>query len=1065
MENKHGQELEGKIEELEGKHFDVGVAGVWYGVNYGSVLTYYALYKLLIKLGYSVIMIGKQRMLEYDWEIDSKVHSRMFALKYYKDISPNLKMEEMHRLNRYCDTFLMGCDQVWNYDGVARHFGLNNYFDYVAEDKKKISYASSFGHDRSFTPTDKMPIVTKLFHRFDAISVREADAVRVLKDEFGIEGTQVVDPIFLLDKEEYQELLKDSRVKETEGKYLLSYILNPTPEIREALLYVAEKKNLELINLLDAVVFDAEGNRKKDKEILNLPNTYDAIDSQTWLWYIKHAEFVITDSCHGVSFSLIYHRPFIAIANRERGVSRVESLVDMLGVRERYVYDAGQIQQDEKLLSDMDYDRIDKIFDMERERSLNWLKTALSREKKRPITVKDCVSKKECCGCGACFQACPSDAIRMDYDEEGILYPLVDEEKCIRCGKCVRVCPALHPYDRNEKKPECYAAYGDDGIRAVSSSGGIFSLAAEQVLQEGGAVCGAMFDERFHLSQKVVYSREELPKLRGSKYIQSDTGHTFQEIKKVLDEGRPALYVGTPCLVAGLRGYLGKEYERLFTIDLLCHGGPSPVAFHKYLQEVHGKKEVAYVGFRDKDHFEWQINATGMTVKYKNGSSYRRAKSDDLYYRAFTPSLMVRPQCQVCNYAKLPRLGDITLGDFWGVENYDPRMTDGKGTSIVSVNSEKGAALLDKIKPKLQLLEKIDINHILTHGQPYAKPYKNNPRRYRFLRMAKGCSFQKSLECCEQNRFDFALLGMNGDSQGEILGYYALYQAIARRNCSVLMVKRPREWEEEITPLKYRLTSFANRYYPAVSLHERLEPLPMLRDTCGGYIADNASAYEKYLGERKFFVEWEKALGGLDKEFLLDKQEYERLTVYADCELPKRYIAYDCRSIQSGLEKKIFQYAKEHSLTVVQLAEDRMAENWLYLIQHAQCVASNQRDVINFAVIFEKKLIIPQLGLQEAVKRHILDIGLKDRLFVESENLAEKMSALENIGYGNICDIIDKRRACARKELSKSLKTVYRNIQRRDNPLPGRVKRGGIRILKRALPPSVKNQVKKLLGR
>ncbi len=1059
MENKHGQELEGKIEELEGKHFDVGVAGVWYGVNYGSVLTYYALYRILTKLGYSVLMIGKQRLLEYDWEIDSKIHSREFASQHYKDISPNLKMDEMYRLNRYCDIFLMGCDQVWNYDGVARHFGLNNYFDYVSEDKKKISYASSFGHDRSFTPIDKMPIVTKLFHRFDAVSVREAEAVRVLKDEFGIEGTQVVDPVFLLDREEYQEILNDSKAEEEE-KFLLSYILDPTPEIRESLLYVAEKKNLKLINMIDAM-----GNRKKNKEILNLPNIVEDLDSPTWLWYIKHAEFVITDSCHGVSFSLIFHRPFIALANRKRGVSRVESLVDMLGIRERYVYDARQIQKDEKLLSGMDYDKIDKIFDMERERSLNWLKSALSKEKKRSVTVRDCVSKKECCGCGACFQTCPSDAIRMDYDEEGILYPLVDEDKCIRCGKCVRVCPALHPYDNNEKEPQCYAAYGDDEVRAVSSSGGIFSLVAEQVLQEGGAVCGAVFDDEFHLFQKVIYSREELPKLRGSKYIQSNTGHTFQELKKVLDDGKPALYVGTPCLVAGLRGYLGKEYEQLFTIDLLCHGGPSPVAFQKYLGEVHGKKQVSYVGFRDKDHFDWQINATGMTVKYKNGSSYRRAKSEDLYYRAFTPSLMVRPQCQVCNYAKLPRLGDFTLGDFWGVEKYDPRLTDGRGTSIVSVNSEKGAAMLGKIRPKLQLLEKVDINHILTHGQPYARPYKNNPRRYRFLRMARDCSFRKSLECCEQNRFDFALVGMNGDSYGEIMGYYALYKVIAGRNCSVLMVKRPQEMDDEITPLKYRLTSFANRYYPTVSTHERLGRLSKLQETCGGYIADNAAVYEKYLGERKFFVDCAKALGGLDKEFLLDKQEYERLTVYADCDLPEQYIAYDCRSIPNGLEDKIFHYAKEHSLSVEHLNEDRMAENWLYLIQHAQCVVSNQRDVINFAVIFEKKLIIPQMGLQEAVKRHILDIGLEDRLFGEAEDLSWQLSSQENIGYGKVHDILDKRCACAQNELSKSIKIVYRNIQHRDNPLPGRVKRGGIQILKRALPPSVKNQVKKLLGR
>lgn len=1063
MENKNEQGMEGKIAELEGKHFDIGVAGVWYGMNYGSVLTYYALYQTLTKLGYSVLMIDKQRLAENDWEIDCKVYARDFAAKHYKNISPNLKPEEMCRLNRYCDTFLMGCDQVWNYC-IAQNFFLNNYFDYVADDKKKISYASSFGHNQSFTPIEKLPIVTKMFHRFDAISVREASAVQILKDEFGIEGTQVVDPVFLLEREEYEEILKDTRRKETE-KFMFSYILDPTPEIREALIYVAEKKNLKLINMIDGIDFDEKGNRKKNRQILNLPDTMWDQDSPTWLWYISHAEFVVTDSCHGISFSLIFHKPFIAIANQGRGVDRFESLVDMMGIRDRYVYDVSQIQRDERLLSDMDYTKIDKIFEMERKRSLRWLKDVLAREKKPAVTVKDCVSKKECCGCGACYQTCPVDAIRMEYDAEGILYPQINEETCIRCGKCVKVCPAIHPYNGNKEKPECYAAYGNDDIRAVSSSGGIFTMAAEQILEDGGAVCGAAFNDKFELFQQVIYSKEELPKLQRSKYIQSNTKQTFQEIKKVLESGKPALYVGTPCLVAGLRGYLGREYEKLYTIDLLCHGGPSPVSFQKYLKEVHAKKEAEYVGFRDKDYFKWGINDTGMTVKYKDGSVYRKMKGEDLFYRAFTPALTVRPQCQVCNYARLPRQGDITLGDFWGVEKYDPKMTDGKGTSIVTVNSEKGAKLLEKIRHKLLLLEKIDLNHILTHGQPYAKSFKTNPRRYRFLRMLRDCSFEKSLECCEENKFDFALVGMNGDSYGDILGYYALYRAIAGRNYSVLMVKRPKEMERKITPLKYRLTSFANRYYPAVSIHERLEQLPGLKKTCRGYMVDEIDAYGKYLGDSKCFMNYEKALEGIDKEFLLGKQEYEELTVYSDCVAPEKYAVYDCRNISGEMEEKIKRYAKEQSLKLVRLDEDMMVENWLYYIKNAEWIVSSQRDAINVAAIFEKKLLIPASGLEESLKHHIADIRLENRLLKETEDIQTKLSEIDRLGYGSNRDIINQKRVFAQKELDRSIKIVCKNIRRKEKPLIKSVVKAGIRFGKRTLPPSVKNRVKKLIGK
>lgn len=1053
MENKNVQEMKEKIEELEGKYFDIGLAGVWYGANYGSVLTYYALYQTLTKLGYSVLMIDKLRKEENDWERNAKVHSRVFAAKHYEGIAPSLKPDEMKLLNRYCDMFLMGCDQVWNY-GIASNFGLNNYFDYVEDNKKKLSYASSFGHAVSFTPMEKMPIITKLFHRFDAISVREADAVQILKNEFGVEGTQVLDPVFLLDKEEYKEILVDSKAEETE-KFILSYILDPTPEIREALLYAAEKKNLKLVNMLDG-----RGDRKKNKEILNLPNIVENLDAPTWLWYMMHAEFVITDSCHGASFSLIFEKPFIAIANKRRGVSRFESLVDMLGIRKRYIHDVGRVQREDSLLSPMDYTEINKIFAMERERSLRWLKDALASEKKQAVTVKDCVSKKECCGCGACFQACPVDAIRMDYDEEGILYPLVDEEKCIRCGKCVKVCPALHPYNRNKEKPKCYAAYGEDDIRAVSSSGGIFTLVAEQILEDGGAVCGAVFDDKFELIQKVIYNKEELPALRGSKYIQSNTKKTFQEIKKVLEDGKPALYVGTSCLVAGLRGYLGKEYEKLFTIDLLCHGGPSPVAFQRYLQEIHGKKEVAYVGFRDKDYFGW---STEMTVKYKDGSVYRKVRSEDPFYRAFLPCLSVRPQCQVCNYSKLPRLGDITLGDFWGVQKYDPKLTDGKGTSIVTVNSEKGTAMLEKIRHRLLLLEEIDINYILTHGQPFAKPFKNNPRRTRFLRMLKDCSFEKSLECCAENKFDFALIGMNGDSYGEIFGFYALYRTIAGRNHSVLMVKRPLEMNQQVTPLKYRLTSFGNRYYPLVSSHERLGRISALQEVCWGYILDHVGAYEKYLGDSRFVVDYAQALGGVDKEFLLDRQAYEEFTAYADCEQQGEYIAFDCRNIPEETEEKIRRYAEEQGLSVVSLAEDMMAENWLQYIRQAECVVSSQRDVINFAVIFEKKLLIPEAGLEEAIRLHILDIQMGERILGRTEDIQQKLSMVESLGYGRVHETISGKCAYAQKALDRQLKIVYRNIQRKDNRMSVRIKRGSIRILKRVLPPSVKSRVKKLI--
>lgn len=1058
MEVKNEQ----KIEALEGKHFDIGLTGVWYGANYGSVMTYYALYRTLTELGYSVLMIDKLHVMDNDWEMYPKIHSRVFAAKHYAAISPSLKAHEMKLLNQYCDAFLMGCDQVWNY-AIAKNFGLNNYFDYVADDKKKLSYASSFGHDVSFTPKEMISTVTRLFQRFDAISVREADAVQVLKNEFGVEGTQVVDPVFLLEQEEYDEIIADSKAQESE-KYVLSYILDPTPEIREALLFVAKKKNLKLINMLDGYGYRSF---EKNKQKLNLPNIVENLDAPTWLWYLKNAEFVITDSCHGASFSLVFERPFVAIANKERGVSRFESLVDVFDIRDRYIYDVKRLQREPELLEEIDYSRIRKIFDMEKKRSLEWLKNALQKEKSPQKTVEQSVPKKECCGCGACFNACPADAIRMEYDKEGIQYPIISAEKCIRCGKCTKVCPALHPYEKNEKKPECYAAYGDDKIREVSSSGGIFSLAAEWILAENGAVCGAAFDNQFELSQKVIYDVADLPDLQRSKYIQSNTKNTYQEIKKVLEEGRPALYVGCPCQIAGLRGFLGKEYERLFTIDLMCHGGPSPVAFQRYLKEVHGKKPVSYVGFRDKGYFKWEINSTGMTVKYRDGSVYRKRKLDDLYYRAFTSGLMTRPHCPACNYAKLPRLGDITRGDFWGVAQYDPKLTDGKGTSIVAVNSDKGKELLDRIKEKLLLLEEIDINHILTHGQPFAKPCNNNPRRYRFLRMLENCSFEKSLECCETNKFDFTIVGMNDDSYGEILAFYALYLTVARKDYSVLMVKRPKELSESITPLKYRLTNFADRYYPIVSNHDRLKRLKKLSDTSKVYILDEKEVYTGHWNPEEPVIDYKNEIADavMDKVFLIEKGDYELLLANADCDMRVPYLACDSRGMSKDVLNRIQEYAKKESLTLVELSEDMAVENWLYYIRNSQAVAAVQKDVINFAVIFQKVLIIPEKDVKKELQKYLVDLSLSDRLWKETASLQETVKRVGNLNYKAIDAKIRQNCANVHKRLEKRLRREHRSVIRKENPLWKRCARKGISAAKRVMPDSMKKKVKKILGK
>ena len=194
------------------------------------------------------------------------------------------------------------------------------------------------------------------------------------------------------------------------------------------------------------------------------------------------------------------------------------------------------------------------------------------------------VSYKDCTGCTACYSACPVNAIEMTANKEGFLYPKINETKCIHCGLCYKICPAVHPKYANNEKPDCYAVMGSDELRLESSSGGMFSIIAEQVLSEKGYVCGAAYDrDKITVHHKVISSKKRLKDLRQSKYIQSNIGESFKQIKKLLLKGKSVFFVGCPCQVAGLKSYLGKEYPSLLTADIVCHGVPSRLVFEKFI--------------------------------------------------------------------------------------------------------------------------------------------------------------------------------------------------------------------------------------------------------------------------------------------------------------------------------------------------------------------------------------------------------------------------------------------------------------------------------------------------
>ena len=306
---------------------------------------------------------------------------------------------------------------------------------------------------------------------------------------------------------------------------------------------------------------------------------------------------------------------------------------------------------------------------------------------------------KSCVGCRSCEQVCPVKCIDIKPDREGFLYPVVDEEKCISCGKCIKSCPVENKSEHRNTPKVVYALKNKNETDIMkSASGGAGDLFATAVLKEGGVVFGAAYDRNFHVHHIEVSQLEDKGPLQSSKYVQSDTEHTYSRVKKLLKEGKEILFTGTPCQIAGLYAFLGGDQPGLFTVDLICHGVPSPEFFDKYIQYWNSQSDgrIVYYNFRSKEKRGWgtqYLLKTKTKTKTKTGPLF-----SDKYGQHFMDSDCYRESCYECLYANMGRVGDVTIGDFWGIAKSHPNFFSSKGVSSVFINTQKGVELFEKIK-------------------------------------------------------------------------------------------------------------------------------------------------------------------------------------------------------------------------------------------------------------------------------------------------------------------------------------------------------------------------------
>lgn len=350
--------------------------------------------------------------------------------------------------------------------------------------------------------------------------------------------------------------------------------------------------------------------------------------------------------------------------------------------------------------------------------------------------------KEECYGCEACMQICPTNAISMEEDEEGFRYPKIDDTKCIHCNKCRAVCPASNPIFKHNNKQKCYGGYvNDSDVLQKSTSGGIFSALVEAYCDANYVIFGA---ESVGLSvfHSFILDKKNLDKYRKSKYSQSIIGNSYVNVKKFLCEGKKVLFSGTPCQISGLYNYLGDiDSTNLLTVEVICHGLPSPLYMRKYNSYLiqKNKSGMKMVDYRNKDNpKKWDFET--LKIVLDNDKEIKADRWYSPYWKLWLSNLMSRPSCYSCDFSTITRCADITLGDLWGVHLYCPELyNSNKGSSLIIANTEKGTKIVEKSMNYCHL-KSLDINEAIKYQVSLRKHIDKNSNRYFFMKDLKNDS-------------------------------------------------------------------------------------------------------------------------------------------------------------------------------------------------------------------------------------------------------------------------------------------------------------------------------------
>lgn len=571
--------------------------------------------------------------------------------------------------------FVAGSDQVWN--PYYLFVGSNNFLQFAPQEKR-ATIAPSFGV--SEIPDERKADFSKWINEISYLSVREDAGQKIIDDLTGRGSVVIADPTIIAPKKIWDKLAKNPDFK-LPKKYLLTYFLGDrTKKYSKYVAKFAKKYDLEIVNLLDI-----------------LSPQYLTCDPAEFVYCIKNADFICTDSFHATVFSILYKKPFVTfdrIEGKRSMGSRITTLLTNFDMIDRKFENI----KSNKNPIETDFSKSESVLDDLRAVANEYLNIIFEAAEKTDISVDDTFNvfnTDDCTGCNACVNACPVDALQVEI-KKGFSYPVLNEDKCIHCNKCARVCPV---YNAKElpipKKAFAMRIENNADVLKNSSSGGVVSALANCVLADDGVVVGASFNDEFEVEHIVVDNVNDLQKIRKAKYVQSSLLNVYEPIKSALDEGKKVMFTGTPCQVAAIKSSFNSE--NLLTVAIVCHGVPSPVKWSEHLkatEQEHNAKLVA-VDFRDKSS-GWKNYQ--MKYEFDNDEIALINPSTDKYMRDFYHNKSLRPSCGNCYFKAGNSGADITIGDFWGFDILSPKLDDNTGMSVVTVHTDKGQKFVKESK-------------------------------------------------------------------------------------------------------------------------------------------------------------------------------------------------------------------------------------------------------------------------------------------------------------------------------------------------------------------------------